>query len=43
MGGVTMSQEDWTVSTASAGGKTVARTYEISVRMAQAYAAGVGD
>jgi acyl dehydratase len=38
-----MSQDSWTVSTASAGLKTIARTYEISVRMAQAYAAGVGD
>jgi acyl dehydratase len=38
-----MSQDSWTVSTASAGLKTVARTYEIPVRMAQAYAAGVGD
>jgi acyl dehydratase len=38
-----MSQDSWTVSTASAGLKTVARTYEISVRIAQAYAAGVGD
>jgi acyl dehydratase len=38
-----MSQHGWTVSTATAGLKTIARTYEISVRMAQAYAAGVGD
>lgn len=34
---------DWVVSTASAGRLTIARTYEISVRMAQAYAAGVAD
>ncbi len=35
--------EDWTVSTQSAGALTIARTYEITVRVAQAYAAGVGD
>lgn len=34
---------EWVVPTASAGCLTVARTYEITVRMAQAYAAGVGD
>jgi acyl dehydratase len=38
-----MTRSDWTVPSASAGFRTVARTYEISVRMAQAYAAGVGD
>jgi len=38
-----MADTDWTVPTASAGFPTVARTYEITVRMAQAYAAGVGD
>jgi acyl dehydratase len=34
---------EWTVAVSSAGALTVARTYEITVRMAQAYAAGVGD
>lgn len=34
---------EWLVPAASAGRLTVARTYEITVRMAQAYAAGVGD
>ncbi|HUS82342.1 MAG TPA: MaoC/PaaZ C-terminal domain-containing protein [Dehalococcoidia bacterium] len=38
-----MTNSDWTVPSASTGFRTVARTYEISVRMAQAYAAGVGD
>ena len=38
-----MNNNDWTVPTASAGLFTVSRTYEITVRMAQAYAAGVGD
>jgi acyl dehydratase len=35
--------ENWTVSTKSVGAFTIARTYEVTVRMAQAYAAGVGD
>ncbi len=38
-----MADGEWTVSTAAAGALTVARTYDVSVRMAQAYAAGVGD
>ena len=33
----------WTVPSASAGLLTICRTYEITVRMAQAYAAGIGD
>jgi acyl dehydratase len=38
-----MADGEWTVPAASTGFPTVARTYEISVRMAQAYAAGTGD
>lgn len=38
-----MVETDWTVPTASAGFPTVSLTYDISVRMTQAYAAGVGD
>jgi len=38
-----MADSEWTVPTSSTGLLTIARTYEITVRMAQAYAAGVGD
>ena len=38
-----MADTEWIVPVASVGLLTEARTYEISVRMAQAYAAGVGD
>jgi len=34
---------DWIVPTASVGFSTIERKYEVSVRMAQAYAAGIGD
>ena len=38
-----MIRSDWTVPASSAGYSTIAKTYEITVRMAQAYAAGTGD
>lgn len=38
-----MADGEWVVPASSTGFLTVARTYEITARMAQAYAAGVGD